>query len=137
MGLLAWLSTASIPVSSTYSAFVSLLPHVGTLRSEADNDLVTPSQQATFFDNAQPSLSSPQFAAYLPSERDGAYDFGALDSNKYSGTIQYASVDSSNGFWEFPSTSYKVGSQTYNSSGTTGIAGQFLPHTFSPLRKLL
>ncbi|TVY71406.1 Aspergillopepsin-1 [Lachnellula suecica] len=82
---------------------------------------VQPQQQSTFFDNAQSSLDSPIFAAYLPANADGAYDFGYTDSSKYSGTIEYTSVDSSNGFWEYPSTSYKVGTKTYSQSGFTGI----------------
>lgn len=83
---------------------------------------VSPQQQNTFFDNAQSSLNSPLFAAYLPFNADGAYDFGYIDTTKYSGTIRYASVDSSNGFWEYPSTSYKVGSTTHSLSGYTGIS---------------
>jgi aspergillopepsin I len=83
---------------------------------------VSPQQQSTFFDNAQPSLNSPLFAAYLPYNADGAYDFGFTDSSKYTGSIVYTAVDSSNGFWEYPSTSYKVGSTTYTQSGFTGIS---------------
>ncbi|KAH7390241.1 putative endothiapepsin [Cadophora sp. MPI-SDFR-AT-0126] len=83
---------------------------------------VTPRQQKTFFDNAKASLNAPLFAAYLPYQASGSYDFGYIDASKHSGTIQYASVDSSNGFWEFPSTSYKVGTTTHTSSGFTGIA---------------
>jgi len=83
---------------------------------------VTPTQAKTFFDNAQSSLDSPLFAAYLPFNADGAYDFGYTDSTKYTGSITYADVDSSGGFWEFPSTSYKVGSTTKSMSGYTGIA---------------
>jgi hypothetical protein len=83
---------------------------------------VVPTQALTFFDNAQDSLDSPLFAAYLPRDDDGTYDFGALDTSKFTGTVTYANVDSSNGFWEFPSTSYKVGSTTHTMSGNTGIA---------------
>jgi aspergillopepsin I len=83
---------------------------------------VSPKQQDTFFDNAQEGLDSPIFCAYLPNNADGAYDFGYIDSSKYSGTIEYASVDDSNGFWEYPSTSYKVGSTTNSMSGYTGIS---------------
>ncbi|PVH86205.1 Asp-domain-containing protein [Cadophora sp. DSE1049] len=83
---------------------------------------VTPRQQKTFFDNAKASLNAPLFAAYLPYQASGSYDFGYIDASKHSGTIQYATVDSSNGFWEFPSTSYKVGTTTHTSSGFTGIA---------------
>jgi aspergillopepsin I len=84
--------------------------------------IVTPVQQQTFFDNAQPSLDSPLFAAYLPFNADGAYDFGYTDSSKYTGSITYTDVDSSNGFWEYPSTSYQVGGQAYDNSGYTGIS---------------
>lgn len=83
---------------------------------------VTPKSQLTYFTNVKKSLKSPLFAAYLPKEADGAYDFGYTDSTHYSGTIKYASVDSSNGFWEFSSPSYQVGSQTYSQSGSTAIA---------------
>lgn len=83
---------------------------------------VQPEQQKTFFDNAQDSLDSPLFAAYLPYKADGSYDFGQIDDSKYTGSITYADVDSSQGFWEFPSTSYKVGSTTYSAAGRTGIA---------------
>jgi hypothetical protein len=83
---------------------------------------VTPTQQSTFFDNAQESLDAPLFAAYLPFQADGSYDFGATDDSKYTGDISYADVDSSGGFWEFDSTSYKVGSKTYSAAGQTGIA---------------
>lgn len=83
---------------------------------------VSPTPAKTFFDNAQSSLDSPLFAAYLPFNADGAYDFGYTDSSKYTGSITYADVDDSNGFWEFPSTSYKVGSTTHSQSGYTGIA---------------
>ena len=83
---------------------------------------VSPNAQSTFFDNAQSSLNSPLFAAYLPYNANGAYDFGYTDSSKYTGTIKYTSVDSSNGFWEYPSTSYKVGSTVYSQSGYTGIS---------------
>jgi len=90
--------------------------------SKTNTPQVTPQQQSTFFDNAQSSLDSPLFAAYLPNQADGAYDFGYIDSSKYTGSIVYADVDSSNGFWEYPSTSYKIGSKTYSQSGRTGIS---------------
>lgn len=86
---------------------------------------VQPTQQKTFFDNAQAGLDSPLFAAFLPFQATGAYDFGATDSSRYTGEIAYTSVDDSNGWWEFPSTSYKVGDKAFTSTGYTAIAGQF------------
>lgn len=83
---------------------------------------VSPTQQKTFFDNAKSSLNSPIIGAYLPNNANGAYDFGYTDTSKYTGSLQYASVSSSNGFWEFPSTSYKVGSTVHSQSGYTAIA---------------
>jgi aspergillopepsin I len=82
---------------------------------------VTPDQASTFFDNAQSGLDSPLFAAYLPKDTDGSYDFGETDSSKYSGDITYTSVDSSNGFWEYPSESFSVNGQSGSQSGYTGI----------------
>lgn len=79
-------------------------------------------QAKTFFDNAKSSLSSPLFAAYLPKETNGKYDFGAVDSTKFTGSLVYADVDSSGGWWEFPSTKYKVGTTSGTMSGFTGIA---------------
>jgi hypothetical protein len=93
---------------------------VGLAFSSINN--VTPEQQSTFFDNAQESLDSPLFAAYLPESGDGAYDFGYTDSSKYTGSIKYTAVDSSNGFWEYPSTSFKVGGKTGSQSGFTAIS---------------
>ncbi|KAG0650345.1 Aspergillopepsin-1 [Hyphodiscus hymeniophilus] len=83
---------------------------------------VRPQQQRTFFDNAKDSLDSPLFAAYLPANEDGSYDFGSTDPSKYTGNIQYTSVDSSNGFWEYSTPHYKVGSTIYSQSGYTGIS---------------
>ena len=83
---------------------------------------VTPQRQSTFFDNAKGSFQSPLFAAYLPFNADGTYDFGATDSSKSTGTIKYTAVDSSNGFWEYPSTSYKIGTTVHTQSGFTGIS---------------
>lgn len=83
---------------------------------------VQPQPQSTFFDNAKDDLDSPLFAAYLPNNADGEYDFGYIDASKHSGTIEYASVDDSNGFWEYPSTSYKIDSTVHSQSGYTGIS---------------
>lgn len=87
---------------------------------------VEPKQQRTFFDNAQASLNSPLFTAYLPSEKDGSYTFGYTSASKYTGTITYTNVDNSNGYWEYASTSYKVGSTIHSQKGRTGISGKFL-----------
>jgi hypothetical protein len=83
--------------------------------------LVQPTPAKTFFDNAQSGLDKPIFGAYLPKGTDGAYDFGATDSSKFTGSLTYTKVDSSKGFWEYPSTSFKVGSSTGFMDSYTGI----------------
>ncbi|KAI0130286.1 secreted aspartic proteinase precursor [Xylariales sp. AK1849] len=82
---------------------------------------VTPKAQKTFFDNVKSSLSSPLFAVDLKHDTPGTYEFGATDSSKYTGSITYTSVSTSQGFWEFTSSGYKVGSTSY-STKTDGIA---------------
>ncbi|CAG8957721.1 hypothetical protein HYFRA_00000057 [Hymenoscyphus fraxineus] len=83
---------------------------------------VQPTQQKTFFDNAKSSLTNPLFAAYLPLNADGAYDFGAINAQHHTGSVVYTDVDSSGGFWQFPSTSYKVGGTTHSLSRVSAIA---------------
>ncbi|KAF5714857.1 hypothetical protein FMUND_7238 [Fusarium mundagurra] len=83
---------------------------------------VQPTQQKTFFDNAASTLSSPVFTADLKHQKPGKYNFGFIDSTAYTGKIGYASVDSSEGFWEFTSTGYGIGSAAINRSPITGIA---------------
>lgn len=78
---------------------------------------VTPKKQSTFFDNALPDLEEPVFTADLKHSEPGSYDFGIIDSSKYSGDITYTDVDNSKGFWGFTATV----------DGTTveGIAGKY------------
>lgn len=51
----------------------------------------------------------------------GSYDFGYIDSSKYTGTLAYTNVDNSQGFWSFTADSYSVGGSGSGSS-ITGIA---------------
>lgn len=74
--------------------------------------LVRPVQQETFFDNAKSSLSKPLFAVDLKKNAPGSYSFGFIDNSKYKGTITYVPVDSSDGFWQFTSKGYSVGSSS-------------------------
>ena len=72
--------------------------------------LVQPEQQKTFFDNAKSSLSKPLFTVDLKKNAPGSYNFGFIDNSKYTGTITYVPVDSSQGFWQFTTKGYSVGS---------------------------
>ncbi|KAH7146223.1 secreted aspartic proteinase precursor [Dactylonectria macrodidyma] len=83
---------------------------------------VTPTQQKTFFDSALSSLDAKVFTADLKQDAPGKYNFGYIDSTAYTGSITYTSVDSSQGFWEFTSTGYGVGSATFTKTSIDGIA---------------
>ncbi len=70
---------------------------------------VKPIAQKTFFDNAIPSLALPVFTADLRKAAPGAYTFGAIDSTRFNGSLSWAAVNTTNGFWQFSSTKFQVG----------------------------
>jgi hypothetical protein len=70
---------------------------------------VKPTQQKTFFDNAIPTLQTPVFTADLRHAVPGAYEFGTIDSTKFNGTMQWAPINTTNGFWQFSSQSASLG----------------------------
>ncbi|CDM30996.1 hypothetical protein DTO013E5_361 [Penicillium roqueforti] len=82
---------------------------------------VSPTPQKTFFDTVKSSLGEPLFAVTLKHGAPGTYDFGYIDSDKYTGTLAYADVDDSDGFWSFTADSYKIGTGAAGKS-ITGIA---------------
>lgn len=65
--------------------------------------------QKTFFENIMADLDQPVFTADLEENAAGTYEFGAIDSSKYTGDIHYTAVDSSSGYWQFESRTYTVG----------------------------
>lgn len=83
---------------------------------------VRPNQQLTFFDNVKPSLSAPLFTCDLKKGEPGTYGFGTIDDSAHTGEITYVDVDSSRGYWSFPSSGYAVGDDEVNDSGLNGIA---------------
>lgn len=83
---------------------------------------VSPNAQTTFFDTVKSQLDSPLFAVTLKHNAPGSYDFGYIDKSKYTGTLAYADVDDSQGFWSFTADSYKIG--TTAGGSITGIAGK-------------
>jgi len=84
---------------------------------------VQPTQQKTFFDNIMPQLEDPVFTVYLNISGKGEYEFGNIDTSKYSGDIHYTPVDSSSGYWQFDSTSYQINGQTsQNTNASPAIA---------------
>lgn len=52
----------------------------------------------------------------------GSYDFGFIDSSKYTGDITYTAVNNGQGFWEFTGTGYGVGNGQFQSSSIDAIA---------------
>lgn len=80
---------------------------------------VSPNKQNTFFATVMSSLASPVFCAYLKHAAAGVYDFGFIDSSKYTGSIAYTPVNTANGFWEVTANTAYVGG---TSIGTFGDA---------------
>ncbi|OCL12884.1 Asp-domain-containing protein [Glonium stellatum] len=83
---------------------------------------VTPTKATTFFDNVKSSLASPLFAVTLKYHAPGTYDFGYIDSSKYTGSITYVNVKTTNGFWEFTASGYAVGSGSTRTLSIDAIA---------------
>lgn len=83
---------------------------------------VKPVKQKTFFSNAKPSLSAPLFTVNLKKGAPGTYDFGYIDASKHTGTITYVNVNTANGFWEFTSNGYAVGTGAFTSASIDAIA---------------
>lgn len=89
---------------------------------------VKPTQQKTFFDNAMATLAEPVFTADLRHNANGAYEFGNIDATKFNGTMQWAPVNTTQGFWQFSSQKFAVaggavmsvaGGQAIADTGTT------------------
>ncbi|MCJ1403689.1 hypothetical protein MMC11_006912 [Xylographa trunciseda] len=85
---------------------------------------VKPHQQMTFFDNIRGSLAQPVFTANLKHAATGFYEFGKIDTTQFTGSISYTPIDTSSGFWQFPSNSFSVGSGQVqqNTEGNPAIA---------------
>ena len=90
---------------------------------------VKPTAQKTFFDNAQASLAMPVFTADLRKNAVGAYTFGAIDSTKFNGSLTWATVNTTNGFWQFSSSKFQVGT----GAAMTVAGGQAIADTGTTL----
>lgn len=100
-------------VSSQFSSDTSNDGLLGLAFSSINT--VSPTPQKTFYDNVKSSLADPVFAVTLKHQAPGSYDFGFIDSSKYTGSITYTSVDNSQGFWGFTADGYSV-----SNSGSSG-----------------
>ena len=116
-------SQAVEAATSVSSEFVDDTSDNGLVGLGFDNiNTVSPTQQATFIENAAPSLASPLFTADLKYHAAGSYDFGYIDASKHTGSITYVAVTTSNGFWEFTGSGYAVGSGAFVKSSINAIA---------------
>ena len=70
---------------------------------------VQPRPQKTFFDNVMSSLAEPVFTADLRPSEVGAYEFGRIDSSKFTGDMAWIPVNTTEGFWQFPNSGFAVG----------------------------
>lgn len=70
---------------------------------------VRPVPQKTFFDNVMSSLAEPLFTADLRKNATGAYEFGKIDTTKFTGEMKFIPVNTTRGFWQFSSDKFQVG----------------------------
>lgn len=105
------------------SEFVSDTSNSGLLGLALDSlNTVSPKQQKTWFSNASSKLAQPVFTADLNHQANGSYNFGFIDTSLASGSISYVPISTANGFWEFTSASYAIGSGSTKKHSTDGIA---------------
>ncbi|KAI1453862.1 acid protease [Annulohypoxylon moriforme] len=85
---------------------------------------VQPAQQKTFFDNVKSSLAEPLFTADLRAQAAGAYEFGRVDTSKFTGAMTWVPVNTTDGFWQFTSQSFAVngGTPQTSTAGAQAIA---------------
>ncbi|MCJ1319411.1 Type I transmembrane sorting receptor [Xylographa vitiligo] len=68
----------------------------------------------TFYTNAvAQGLPQAVFTADLKKGEPGTYNFGYIDTSQYTGALTYVAVKTVNGFWEFTSNGYAIGSATF------------------------
>lgn len=83
---------------------------------------VSPTAQKTFFDNAKSQLASAVFSVDLKHDIAGTYNFGAIDTSAFTGTMYYANLLNSSaslaGYWTFVAAGYTVGNGTTTTGST-------------------
>jgi hypothetical protein len=70
---------------------------------------VKPAKQLTFFDNVKPTLAEPLFTADLRKGAAGAYEFGRIDTTKFTGEMAWVPINDTIGFWQFPTSGFAIG----------------------------
>ncbi|KAI5273394.1 acid protease [Aureobasidium subglaciale] len=106
--------------TSVSSAFVSDADSDGLVGLAFSTiNSVSPDSQKTFFDNIMSELAQPVFTAALDLDGSGTYEFGTIDSSKFTGDLMFTNVNASSGFWQIDSNSYSIGGRTYQRSSAT------------------
>ena len=122
----ATVTSQAVELPTTVSGgFISDSASNGLLGLAMSNlNTVKPNQQMTFFDNIRGSLAEPVFTANLKHNATGFYEFGKIDTTQFTGSISYTPIDTSTGFWQFPSNSFSVGNGQVqpNTEGHPAIA---------------
>lgn len=111
---------AATSVSSTFTQDTQNDGLLGLAFSSINT--VKPKAQTTFFDTVASTLTKKLFAADLRAGTPGSYQFGYIDSSKYTGKITYVPVDNSQGFWGFT-----AGDSIGSSIADTGTSLVYLP----------
>jgi hypothetical protein len=126
-------SQAVEAATSVSSSMISDIESDGILGLAFSNvNTVSPTQQKNFFDTVKSQLAKPVFTADLKKGAPGSYDFGYIDTAKYTGSITYVNLNTNGGFWQFPAGGYAIGSaakvsKTYNCIADTGTSLLLLP----------
>ncbi|KAI2633549.1 acid protease [Hypomontagnella submonticulosa] len=78
----------------------------------------------TFFDNVKSSLAEPVFTADLRAQAAGAYEFGRVDTSKFTGDMTWVPVNTTDGFWQFTSEKFAIdgGAPQTSTAGAQAIA---------------
>lgn len=84
-------------------------------------DVLNQSQpQQTFLEALMPTLKDKVFTAALSYGNDGAYEFGAINPQLYSGAIHYTPVNSIYSLWQFEvGKTFKIGDKSFTASCST------------------
>ncbi|KAH8891844.1 microbial aspartic proteinase [Thozetella sp. PMI_491] len=117
-------SAQAVEAASTVSSeFTADSKTHGLLGLGFDNvNTASPKQVPTFFSNAKSSLAAPVFTADLKYHAAGKYNFGYIDTSVPTSAITYVPVNTANGYWEFISSGYSIGSGSFVSTNVDGIA---------------
>jgi len=120
------------PVTATSQSVEAATSVSSSFTQDTDNDgllglaypninTCAPKQCQTFFQTVQSSLPQKVFTATLKHGKPGSYDFGFIDSTKYTGALTYTPVTQQQ-YWMFKATTYSVGGTTYTTNIGSSIA---------------